>query len=258
MKSTRGSVPSLAIIGILLALLLASLVGNYFLYHKAILFYEREAAVRIEPISDRYEKDNAELLAQPKTRPRIIIFGESRCAMWRPHHPQNWGDVEIVNRGIGAETTPQMLGRLESDVLALDPDLVILQMGDNDLKTIAMLERRSKAIVRQTHQNILKIANTLSEAGIQVLITTIFPPAEIELLRKPLWSDKVNESIDYVNAQLLAYEGPKITTVDCDAILRDGKYIKDGYSLDTLHLNEAGYHALNQQLEPIVKSLLSK
>jgi acyl-CoA thioesterase-1 len=40
--------------------------------------------------------------------------------------------VEIVNRGKGGETAAENLARLERDVIALAPDLVIWQVGTND------------------------------------------------------------------------------------------------------------------------------
>lgn len=41
--------------------------------------------------------------------------------------------IEVVNRGKGGETMAQMLQRFETDVLALKPDLVIWQLGVNDV-----------------------------------------------------------------------------------------------------------------------------
>ncbi|MDQ8185121.1 GDSL-type esterase/lipase family protein [Pelagicoccus sp. SDUM812002] len=238
--------------------LAGSLAGNYFLFQKATHFYAREAQVRIEPISDRFAEENALVRAKEKTKPRFVMFGESRCGMWGAYPAQNWGDIEIINRGIGGETTPQIKRRLEDDVLSLDPDVVILQMGDNDLKTMAVLPGTRRGTIEMTYDNITEIAKTLSDQGIHVIITTIFPPAPIELLRKPLWSDEVNESIDLVNQRLLDFEYPRVTTANCDEILRDGKYIKPEYSRDTLHLKESGYLALNEQLEPLVRRVLAE
>lgn len=255
---TKPSMASLLII-LLLVALLASLAGNAFLFKQAKTFYARIAEIRLDPINtQRFAAANAELLSRPKTQPRIVIFGESRCGQWEAHHPDNWGPVEIVNRGIGGETTPQIKARLQSDVLALKPDLVILQMGDNDLKTMAMLPHRKQEIIQETLANILEIAETIKASGAQVLLTTIFPTDKITLVRSALWSPEVNDSIDYVNQQLLAYQSPGISPVDCDAFLRDGRYIKTEYALDTLHLTAAGYQALNQELEATVKRLLSR
>ncbi len=41
--------------------------------------------------------------------------------------------VEIVNKGRGGETIPKMVDRLERDVLSLKPDLVVWQLGVNDV-----------------------------------------------------------------------------------------------------------------------------
>ncbi len=242
---------------ILVLTLALSLVGNYFLFKKATLFYAREAQVRIEPISDRYAEKNKTVRSREKTKTRIVMFGESRCNMWGSYPADNWGDVEIINRGIGGETTPQIIRRMDDDVLSLEPDVVILQMGDNDLKTMAVLPGTREKTIEQTYRNITTIAKSLSDRGIQVIITTIFPPAPIELLRAPLWSDEVNESIDLVNKRLLAFDYPNVTAANCDEILRDGKYIKPEYSRDTLHLKAAGYAALNKGLEPLVKKVVS-
>lgn len=238
------------------AALLASLAGNFLLFNKAKEFYAREAAVRMAPIDDAYQVANKRLLQTEKTKPRLIIFGESRCSMWYPYHPDNWGDIEIVNRGIGGETTPQIRGRMQSDVLQLDPDVVLLQMGDNDLKTITVLPGTKEQAIQNTYNNIVDIAKTLSNKGIHVIITTIFPTGRPELSRKPVWSDEINKSIDIVNQRLLNFEYPNVTTVNCDKILRQELYIKPEYSLDTLHLTAEGYAALNIGLEPVVRKLL--
>lgn len=41
--------------------------------------------------------------------------------------------IRVVNRGIGGEVAPQMLARLDRDVLAENPDLVIWQLGTNSV-----------------------------------------------------------------------------------------------------------------------------
>ena len=41
--------------------------------------------------------------------------------------------IRVVNRGVGGELAPQMLARLDRDVLAEKPDLVIWQLGTNSV-----------------------------------------------------------------------------------------------------------------------------
>lgn len=42
-------------------------------------------------------------------------------------------DVQVLNRGVGGDTTADMLARLEHDAIAPHPDLVIWQVGSNDV-----------------------------------------------------------------------------------------------------------------------------
>jgi len=246
-----------AILPILASCLLAgSLLGNLFLFQKAKEFYRREARVRLEPISERYHESNKELLERRSDKPLMIFFGESRAAMWRIRHPESWGDFEIANRGIGAETTPQIRARLAKDVLALNPDVVVLQMGDNDLKTIAVLSETQEATIEATYSNIVEMAQAIADSGAKVVVTTIFPPGPVGLLRRPLWSNEVNEAIDLVNQRLLAFSYANVLVVDCDPVLREGKFIKGDYSLDTLHLNKEGYAALDAGLSEQIGAFL--
>ncbi|MCA1951759.1 MAG: SGNH/GDSL hydrolase family protein [Hyphomicrobiales bacterium] len=41
--------------------------------------------------------------------------------------------VELVNKGRGGETIPRMVARLERDVISLKPDLLVWQLGANDV-----------------------------------------------------------------------------------------------------------------------------
>jgi acyl-CoA thioesterase-1 len=42
-------------------------------------------------------------------------------------------EIRVLNRGVGGEMAPQMVARLERDVLAARPDLVIWQLGTNSV-----------------------------------------------------------------------------------------------------------------------------
>jgi len=46
-------------------------------------------------------------------------------------HPNQRRMIDVLNRGIGGEEAPKELGRMEKDVLAEKPDLVIWQIGTN-------------------------------------------------------------------------------------------------------------------------------
>lgn len=70
--------------------------------------------------------------------------------------------VEIVNRGVPGDTTAMGLKRLESDVLSLQPALVIVQLGGNDFLQKVPLE--------ETFQNLEQIVEQTQSRGAAVLL----------------------------------------------------------------------------------------
>ncbi len=88
-------------------------------------------------------------------RLRIVVLGSSSTAGPNPDdrsrtYPaaaartlqRRWGSkaVEVVNKGVGGEAVPEMLRRFDSDIYALKPDLVVWQLGVNDLFRFSQTE----------------------------------------------------------------------------------------------------------------------
>ena len=126
---------------ILLALgLLVSLVFNFILYRQGRGYYLQLNATRLDPLGleahpARYSESERSLGAAH----RIIFLGDSRITQW----PQPAIDgYQIVNRGIGAQTSTQVLGRYDVHVKPLEPDILLVQVGINDLKAIPLITVR--------------------------------------------------------------------------------------------------------------------
>lgn len=62
--------------------------------------------------------------------PRDALFAS---VMERSLARQLLAPVEVVNKGKGGETIPKMVERIERDVIRLKPDLVVWQLGVNDV-----------------------------------------------------------------------------------------------------------------------------
>ena len=71
-------------------------------------------------------------------------------------------ELRVINAGRSGETTADMLARLESDVLAHDPDLVIWQAGANEV----LLGRDPSAFLGQMRQGLRR----LRVAGVEVVL----------------------------------------------------------------------------------------
>ena len=71
-------------------------------------------------------------VAEPGMR-RVVLFGDSRIAAWSLSAPAG---IQIVNRGVAGHSSAQALLRFAEHVAPLRPDLVVVQVGVNDLVAV--------------------------------------------------------------------------------------------------------------------------
>ncbi|NET43949.1 MAG: hypothetical protein F6K15_19595 [Okeania sp. SIO2B3] len=162
-----------------------------------------------------------------------------------------------MNRGIYGQTTAQVLGRLNQHIKPLSADIIIVQVGVNDLYRIPIFPENKETIISECKSNIKEIVRQSRQLGAVVILTTIFPIAEVPLERKLFWSpDIVVTGIKEVNDFIYSLEKKDVIIFDTKEILANeqGK-VREEYSRDFLHLNRAGYKALNEKLIPILKRL---
>src|SRR3954471_13818231 len=79
----------------------------------------------------RYRDANAKLAPPAAGENRVVFFGDSITDMWRLE--EYFPGKPYINRGIGGQTTPQMLVRFRQDVIELSPKVVVILAGTNDI-----------------------------------------------------------------------------------------------------------------------------
>ena len=159
----------------------------------------------------------------------------------------------FVNRGIGAQTTAQVLGRFARDVAPLMADIAVIQVGINDLKALPLFPEERESIVQNTKDNISELVQLSLDGGAQqVVLTTIFPLGEIPWERRLVWSDDVAVAIDEVNSHIASLASDRVKIMNTSAIIARHAIVLPKYRRDFLHLNPAGYAALNQELEQLL------
>ena len=79
----------------------------------------------------RYRDANAALKPPAPGENRVVFFGDSITDIW--HLDEYFPGKPYINRGIGGQTTPQMLVRFRQDVIDLQPKVVIILAGTNDI-----------------------------------------------------------------------------------------------------------------------------
>jgi lysophospholipase L1-like esterase len=240
----------IAVPALLLLLLIVSLVANVLLYREAVDGYRRLSEQQLDPYGLKHPNFSDPAPAtSPSTRPIAVFYGDSRARMWtEPKVP----GLTFINRGIGAQTTEQVRGRMDEHLLALSPRVVILQVGVNDLKAIGVLPHLHQHIVIECRRNIHEIINRAEASGAIVVVTTIFPSGEVPMTRRPVWSPQIETAIEEINADLRMLGSERVIVFDAWKLLERNGRVREELSADTLHLNARGYEVLNEKLQVVL------
>lgn len=193
---------------------------------------------------------NPDMSQRDRNKPLVVFFGDSRAYEWPAIANVPF---EFINRGINGHTTNQVLGRLSPHVGNLSSQFVVVQVGVNDLVTIATSPNQSQRVITNCKQNIQKIVDRLAkELKTTVILTTIFPVAELSPSQQSSL-EEVDRAIIEVNEFIRSLKSDRVIILDAAAFLADenGK-VRQIYSRDLLHLNDNGYTILNNELSKIL------
>jgi lysophospholipase L1-like esterase len=241
---------------VLTTLLAAALAADVLFAFVTIEYVHASEAIRLDPAGlDIYADARSHAPASAGEGPPIVeFFGDSRAFMWS--EPPPIPGYRLVNRGIGRQTTAQMLLRFDADVTATHPAVVVFEGGVNDLKTIAEFPERRATIVSECKANLATIVGRIQQAGARVVLVTVFDIGDVPLWRRPFWSQDVEAAVREVNAYLPQLAGDKVVLFDANSALEDPPgTIRHEFQLDHLHLTPAAYAALNERLVPLVAGL---
>jgi lysophospholipase L1-like esterase len=78
-----------------------------------------------------FGSDDAEIRPPSPNEQRVVLLGDDVMANATFHNRS------YINRGIAGQTTPQMLVRFRQDVIALNPKVVVIEGGLNDIGGVA-------------------------------------------------------------------------------------------------------------------------
>ncbi len=184
----------------------------------------------------RYREANEKLAPPAAGENRVIFFGDSITDMW--NLDQYFPGKHYINRGIGGQTTPQMLVRFRQDVIDLKPRVVVILAGTNDIAGNTGPMRNA-----DIEANYASFAELARAHGIHVVLSSVTPVSNYTEESKNLFAQRPRERILQLNQWLKGYCAEnKIVYLDYFEALVDGKgMLKQGLSKDGLHPNDSGY-----------------
>jgi len=197
----------------------------------------------------RYRQADAEVGAPAAGENRVVFFGDSITDIWKladyfPGKP-------YVNRGIGGQTTPQMLVRFRQDVINLQPKVVVILAGTNDIagNTGPMRNEDIEA-------NYASLAELARLHGIKVVYASVLPVHNYTDRSKDFFAQRPQGRILELNTWLKDYCAKNgIVYLDYfSAVVDDKGMLKKELADDGLHPNAAGFKIM----APLAEAAIAK
>ena len=200
---------------------------------------------------DRYKAENVALLLEKSDKNRIVFMGNSITESWKSMRPEYFLNSSYINRGISGQTTPQMLVRFRSDVVALKPKIVVILAGTNDIAG-----NTGKSTITMIADNIKSMVEIAQANDIKVVLSSVHPVYDYP------WKKGLQpaEKIIKLNRILKAYASTKkVVFLDYFQAMVDSKNgLKDDFTYDGVHPNVEGYKVMEVLAEKAIAKALSK
>lgn len=192
----------------------------------------------------RYRSENAKL--KPEAN-RVVFMGNSITDGWINVSPDFFSSKPYLDRGIGGQTTPQMLIRFRQDVIDLNPKVVIILAGINDIAG-----NTGPSSLEMIENNIASMAQLAKANRIRVVLSSVLPAFSFPW-RQGI--DPIQKIID-LNKWIkdFAHKNNFIYVDYYSAMVDSRKGLPEKYSKDGVHPNAAGYKIM----EPLAENAISK
>jgi lysophospholipase L1-like esterase len=190
------------------------------------------------------------------TRADVVFIGDSITDLWQqPRFGGFFPGKNYVDRGISAQTTPQMLIRFRPDVLALKPRAVVILAGTNDIAG-----NTGPMTNKEIQNNLASMAELAKANNIRVVLSSITPVSAYHAAPNgpPQTTRRPVERIKAVNDWMKSYAAAnKHVYLDYySAMIDSAGMLKTELSEDDLHPNAAGYKVMVPLAEAAIAQAL--
>lgn len=198
----------------------------------------------------RYTGANIELNNQKNNGKRVVLLGNSITEYWVSKHPDFFKKTGYIGRGISGQTSYQFLVRFREDVVNLNPKVVVINAGTNDIA-----ENTGPYIEERTLGNIISMVEIARANKINVILSSVLPCS------KMYWSGArdVAQKIESLNKRIAEYaKKNKIPYIDYYSAMVEGedRSLNHNYTQDGVHPNVAGYDVMEPLLVDAVRKFV--
>jgi lysophospholipase L1-like esterase len=207
----------------------------------------------------RYRDANAAVQAPAADEVRVVFMGDSITDIWQnPSAAGFFPGKPYIDRGISGQTTPQMLLRFRLDVIDLQPRVVVILAGTNDIAG-----NTGPMTLEQIEGNLATMSELAHVHSIRVVLASLTPVSDVtapdgrklvQTVRRP------PETILALNEWIKKYAaGHGDVYLDYFQAMADEKgRLKPDLTYDGLHPNAAGYSVMAPLAEKAIHEALSE
>lgn len=197
----------------------------------------------------RYRDANAQLAPPAAGEKRIVFLGDSITEGWAaggnffPGKP-------YLNRGIGGQTTAQLLVRFRQDVIGLKPAAVVILAGTNDIA-----ENGGPTTLEAIEDNLQSMAELAQCNGIRVVLASILPVLDYPWRPGLQPADKITA----LNRWIVAFcARNRLVYLDYYSAMVDEKRgLRPDLTRDGVHPTTAGYAVMAPLAEQAIRETLN-
>jgi len=197
--------------------------------------------------TERFKLENEKLGKPTTNEKRVVLMGNSITEGWSKFSPEFFEGKSYINRGISGQTTPQMLVRFRADVIDLQPSVVVILAGTNDIAG-----NTGVATLEMILNNLISMVELAKANKIKVILSSVLPAFDYP------WKPGLEpaEKIENLNKMIKEYAlAHKIIYLDYYSSMVDSqKGLQSQYTYDGVHPNKAGY----QHMEPLLEAAIKK
>ena len=199
----------------------------------------------------KYEKANSKVSPPAKGEKRVVWMGDSITDFWINNDSSFFSGKPYFDRGISGQTTGQMLVRFREDVINLQPGVVVILAGINDIA-----ENNGPSKLEDVFGNIVSMAELAKANHIKVVLSSILPAFSFP------WRPSINPvpKVKALNEMIKDYaDKNKIVYLDYFITMADSTSgLPANLSKDGVHPNLEGYKVMEPWAEKAIEAAMKR
>jgi lysophospholipase L1-like esterase/acetyl esterase/lipase len=200
----------------------------------------------------KYKTANKQIAPPKPNENRVVLLGNSITEGWVRADSNFFIQNNYIGRGISAQTSTHLLLRFRQDVLSLNPKVVLLNVGVNDIA-----ENTGAYDPEFTISNIQSMVDLAKANGIKVVLSSVLPATNFE------WRRSVGNRSDMIvdlNKRLQSYaDTNKIPFVDYHSAMKNDKNgMNPDLAEDGVHPTLKGYKIMEGLVQEAIGKVLKQ